>query len=278
MGLALADHATRAARLLAIASDALALDVPRLLQSGGRALQRTEVLQPILVAVGLGAAYALEEAVGMPLLAMGHSLGELTAALYARGVDDEAAIAIAKVRGEAMAAAARTHPGGMVATAGTASVRARAAELGLDLAAENAPDEVVFAGESDACRALAREPGAQPLRVLGPWHARTMASAAPALAAAIVSRLGAQRCAFVTATTGRIENDPSAIAAALEVGLTSPVHFTRALRAARDATEHFVAPCPGRLMRALIRRNLDLAALRLDDVADLDVATRTLRP
>jgi acyl transferase domain-containing protein len=147
----------------------------------------------------------------------------------------------------------------------------------LDLAAENAPDERVFAGTLDACRALGREPGTQPLRVLGPWHARTMASAAPALAGALQGRIGERRCAFVTATTGRLENDPDAIATALVAGLTTPVRFTRALSAARGATEHFVAPCPGRLMRSLVRRNLELGARLLDDVADLDAATRALR-
>jgi len=277
MGLALSDHAPRAKRLLAIVSDTLALDVPRLLTSGGKLLSRTEVLQPVLVAVGLGAAYALEDAVGLPMLAMGHSLGELTAALYARGTSDEAAIEIAKVRGEAMAEAARAHPGGMVATDGNPKARARATELGLDLAAENAVDEVVFAGAIDGCRTLTLEAGAQPLRVFGPWHALSMASAGPKLAQALQGRLGERRCAFVTATTGRLENDADAIAAALVAGLTSPVRFTRALSAARGATDHFAVPCPGRLMRSLVRRNLDLAALLLDDVADLDVATRTLR-
>lgn len=279
MGIALAERSPRARQLLALASDAVALDLPRAMESGARALERTEVLQPALVAIGLGAAYLLEERVGLPSVALGHSLGELTAALYARGVTDERAIAIARARGEAMAEAARRAPGGMLATSGGEAIAAAAASFGVSLAAENAPDEVVYAGTLDGLRALAKSAGAgsRMLRVGGPWHAPSMATAGPALEAALAGALGARRCALVTATTGTLAHDVAAIESALVRGLSMPVRFTRALLAARGATDKFVAPCPGRLMRTLVRRNLDLGAHLLDDLADLDAAERELR-
>ena len=80
MGLALAATDARARRLLEVASDVTGVDVPRALERGGRALSRTEVIQPVLVAVGLGFAHAWTEREGPPDVVLGHSLGELTCA------------------------------------------------------------------------------------------------------------------------------------------------------------------------------------------------------
>ncbi|HEX3483138.1 MAG TPA: acyltransferase domain-containing protein, partial [Kofleriaceae bacterium] len=69
----------RARPLLDAASDAAGCDVHALLVRGGRALARTEVLQPALVAACLIAADALAEAGVAPDAVCGHSLGELAA-------------------------------------------------------------------------------------------------------------------------------------------------------------------------------------------------------
>jgi [acyl-carrier-protein] S-malonyltransferase len=278
MGVALMQRSARRRQLLELASEVVGLDVVRAIERGGRALERTEVLQPVLVAVGLGAAYALEEVAGPPSLVLGHSLGELAAALYARGVGDEVALRVARARGEAMAEAARGHPGGMLATRGEPETLERARSLGLSIAAENAPDEVVVAGALPAIRTLAGELGhrAQLLRVAGPWHAATMASAAPSLEAALAGKLGDRRVGFVSATTGTLVDASHDIERALVEGLFRPVRFTEALSTARKSSAHFVAVSPGRLMRGLVRRNLGLEALCLDDASDLEVTARAL--
>lgn len=269
MGLALAAEDARARRLLDVASDVTGLDVPRALERGARALSRTEVLQPVLAAVSLGAAHAVEAALGPAALVLGHSLGELAAALHASGVDDERAIRIARARGEAMARIAEAHPGGMLATTGGEETRARAAALGLDVAAQNAPDELVLAGETTALATLAKEIGARAraLRVAGPWHARSMAAAAPALEAALAG-LGAPRMPVLSAVTGAPCADGDELRRLLVRGLSEPVRWSDAVRASRERVSRWVALPPGKVIASLLSRN-GVSAVRVETLADV---------
>lgn len=268
MGLSLAAVDARARRLLSIASDVVGLDVPRALERGSRALGRTEVLQPVIAAVSLGAAHAAEAALGAPSAVLGHSLGELSAVLYACGTDDEAAIRIAHARGEAMARAAEVAPGAMLATAGGEVVREQARRLGLDVAAENAPDELVLSGARDAVAALAKELGAaaRPLRTLGPWHAPSMAAAGPALAEVLRGALGPARMPVWSAVDGAAHTDPDALAALLVRGLSAPVRWTTVLAARGGAPAVVLAP--SKVVASLLGRNR-LAAVRIDRPEDL---------
>lgn len=273
MGLELAARSTRAAKLLRLVSDAVGHDVPRAIERGGRALTRTDVLQPTLVAVSLAAAHALEERGLFPDVVVGHSLGELTAVAIATALPDEVAIGLAVERGRAMQAAAEVSPGGMCAVrSGSPRALSDAVEAalacGATLAAENAPDERVVSGSTDVIRAvLARlGPLASPLRTVGAWHSPAMASAAaalrPHLALALAGR--AHRCRVISAVDVAVLEDSAAMAAALSRGLVEPVRFVEALAlaASTGAGRAHVLP-PARVMRSLVRRAQ--VALVLDD-------------
>jgi [acyl-carrier-protein] S-malonyltransferase len=270
MGLPLAAEDARARRLLELASEVTGLDVPRALERGARALSSTEVLQPVLAAVALGAAHAAEKVLGPPALVLGHSLGELAAVLYACEVDDERAVAIARARGEAMAEAARRCPGGMLATHAADDVRARAERLGLDVAAENADDELVFSGDTAALVALAKELGARAraLRALGPWHARSMAAAAPALDEALRGVLGPARVPVVSAVTGEEVRDGAELARLLVRGLSEPVRFAAAVRASRALVHRWLVVPPGKVVASLLTRN-GATPVRADTLGEL---------
>jgi len=69
----------RSRPLLDAASDATRADIRALVLRGGRALARTEVLQPALATVCLIAAAALDDHGVRPNVVCGHSLGELVA-------------------------------------------------------------------------------------------------------------------------------------------------------------------------------------------------------
>jgi (acyl-carrier-protein) S-malonyltransferase len=144
-------------------------------------IRDTAVTQPLIVAFGLAVAAELSLS-GVDATA-GHSVGELTAAAVAGVFSPEAAVALASVRGQAMAAACAQDQTGMSAVLGgdPDTVVARLGELGLSPANRNGGGQIVAAGPVAALKALAAEPpsGARviPLSVAGAFHTPYMASA-----------------------------------------------------------------------------------------------------
>ena len=146
----------------------------------------TSVAQPLLVA----AALAVAGLIGEPDAAAGHSVGELAAGAIAGVMSAEDAIALTRVRGEAMAAACGAEPTGMSAVLGgdEATVLAAIADAGLTPANVNTAGQIVAGGTLDQLAAFAASPPAgarvRPLRVAGAFHTSHMAPAVTALAAA----------------------------------------------------------------------------------------------
>jgi [acyl-carrier-protein] S-malonyltransferase len=177
-GVALALRTSGGERLLERALDAVSLDLPGLRAQAGRALERTSVLQPVLTAVCLAVHAVLRAAGVTPALVLGHSLGEVAAFAAAGAFSDEDAVALAAERGAAMEEAARAAPGGLLAVASMEEAqRLLAAVPGLELAAHNAPDEVVVCGSEAALAAAARHTSVRRVPVSGPWHSLAMVPA-----------------------------------------------------------------------------------------------------
>lgn len=151
-------------------------------------IKDTAKTQPLLVAAGLLAAEQL------PLedvaIVAGHSVGELTAAAVAGALSPEDAVALAGLRGEAMAAACNTEPTGMSAVLGgdPDEVLARIADCGLTPANRNGAGQMVAAGSQAGLEQLAASPPAKarviPLSVAGAFHTAVMAPAEQRLAEA----------------------------------------------------------------------------------------------
>jgi [acyl-carrier-protein] S-malonyltransferase len=146
----------------------------------------TSVAQPLLVA----AALAVAGLIGQPDVAAGHSVGELAAGAIAGVMSAEDAIALTRVRGEAMAAACGAEPTGMSAVLGgdEPAVLAAIADAGLTPANVNTAGQIVAGGTLEQLAAFAASPPAgariRPLRVAGAFHTSHMAPAVVALAAA----------------------------------------------------------------------------------------------
>jgi len=274
MGLALARAEPDAAAMLAIASEVTGVDVPRALERGGRALGATEVLQPVLTAVGLASARALSRRGIRPAFVAGHSLGELTAACFAAELDPRDAIELAAVRGAAMARAAAEAPGGMVALrASEEEVQAALDELpGLELAAVNARDEVVLAGpnlDSALARFGAR---AAKLRVAGAWHSSAMRSAVEPVRARLAAKL-----AEASFSARLLASSEGSITDVLAEGIVRPVRFTDVLaRLEREGVRRVIACAPSRVVRSLVRRSLRarVELFGADDPRSLDALAR----
>ena len=271
-GRALLEHAAAAAQV----------PLARLVERGGRALDRTEILQPALTAVALHAARALELEGVTPIAVAGHSLGELAAWSAAGAVSAEDAVDLAALRGRLMAREAARSPGSLLALldgSDAAVHRALAAGLphgALAVAAWNAPDEVVLTGAPAALAAAAFVVPARPLPVEGAWHSPAMTDAVSELRAALhaaprrplVCPLIANRDGF-SAAEDRIPD-------LLAEQLTHPIHWTRTLATLTNlGVTDYVTVGPGAVLRGLVRKCLG-ASTRVHCTEDAADRRRTL--
>jgi [acyl-carrier-protein] S-malonyltransferase len=183
MGLELARTYPPAAELWAHASEAADKDLLRLSETGGRALLRTEYLQPALTAVAMGAASFLHDEGIAPAIALGHSAGEVGALALAGHMGFEAACDLSAKRGRAMARAARAQPGGMAAVRGCDAKLRDVVKHGSTAGAifaggQTTVDTHLVTGDRAALRAASSIEGVSSLPISGPWHSPFMEGAA----------------------------------------------------------------------------------------------------
>jgi [acyl-carrier-protein] S-malonyltransferase len=183
------DHPAAAA-VLEQAEKITGLDLIRLGTTGDAdEVRDTAVAQPLLTALALATAAALELSPSSLDVVAGHSIGELTAAALAGSISYEVALQIAGERGAAMAAACAAAPTGMTAVLGGDADELEAAldRLGLVAANVNGAGQTVVAGPLDKLAELAETPPTKarlrPLAVAGAFHTSAMAPARDALQA-----------------------------------------------------------------------------------------------
>jgi [acyl-carrier-protein] S-malonyltransferase len=186
-----------AAAALREAEAVTGLDLIRLGTTGtADEVRDTAVAQPLLTALALATAAALELQPSDIDIAAGHSIGEVSAAVLAGSLTSQTALRLARERGAAMAAACAAAPTGMTAVLGgdEAELDALLASLGLVAANRNGAGQTVVAGPLDALAALAAAPPARarlrPLAVAGAFHTSAMEPARQALAS-LVAELSA---------------------------------------------------------------------------------------
>lgn len=195
MGLELARCYPPAAKLWERASEAAGKDLLSVSEIGGRSLLRTEYLQPALTTVALSAASFLRDEGVEPSFALGHSAGEVGALALSGHLSFEEAGYLSAMRGRAMAAAARTHPGGMAAVHGSVPRLDEVLALGrragaIFHAGQTTADTHLIAGEHAALRAAASVDRVSPLPVSGPWHSPLMQDAVAELQPLAESLIG----------------------------------------------------------------------------------------
>ena len=256
--------------LLEEAARQVSLDVRGLFAAGGRALERTEVQQPALTALCLGIHAELLARRVRPDIVAGHSLGEVAACAAAGAMGAKEAVALAAVRGRLMAREAARHPGGMLAV--TAEGRG-VAEAALDLAREhglaaiaahNAPEQWVIAGDWPALRAVAARYSTTHVPVAGPWHTEAMAGAVDEFREAARGAVrGTLTAVLVANRTGACVTDARELPDLLAGQFTHPVEWDATMRTISAAgVSDVVVLGPGKALRGLARRGLP-AAVRL---------------
>lgn len=229
------------------AAHAAGLTVEDVLAKGQRALERTEVLQPVLTAVTLSIWEAARADGLSPSVVMGHSLGEIAAWSASGAITAEESVELAAIRGRLMAREAAANPGGMVAVAGISVL-----PPGVTIGAVNAPDEIILTGENAALRAV---PHARRLPVAGAWHSPLMRGAAADFAAALDAvSISHSTITLVQGGTGEVD---APMAPHLVRQLTETNRFMDALATLKTLGVTEIVTCgPGAVLRSLVARNL----------------------
>ena len=267
MGRSLYENSPTARALYDEANRVLGWDLVRISFEGPEAeLTQTRVCQPALFVHGLALLAILRERglAGEPAMALGLSLGEITA-LTAAGVFDFATgLRVVGERGRLMQAACEQTHGTMASIIGEerAAVAALCREFDVEMANLNCPGQIVISGDNakvGAAVAGARDRGMRkviPLNVAGAYHSRLMEPARTAFAAFLEPLpLSAPRLTVFSNTTGAPVAEPAEIRAALVRQIVSPVLWEDCLRAAAAAgATDFIELGPGAVLAGLARR------------------------
>jgi malonyl CoA-acyl carrier protein transacylase len=198
--------------------------------------------------------------------AAGHSLGEYAALVAAGALAFDDAVGLVAERAAAMADAGDLQDGGMVAMLGGEdhAVRALAQRLGLTIANDNAPGQLVLSGATEAvaqAEELARdETGARARRldVSAAFHSPLMQPAAARLAAAL------ERIEIGTPSFSVYANGTAApftdVRRELSENLLRAVRWRETMLALRAAgIERYVEHGPGAVLTGLVKRTLAAA-------------------
>ncbi|MEU7058519.1 ACP S-malonyltransferase [Streptomyces sp. NPDC046197] len=242
-------------------------------------IARTEHTQPLLVAQGLLVHEELAPAAaGQTAVAAGHSVGELTAAVYAGVLTPTDAVRLAAIRGRAMAAACAEAPTSMAAVVGgeEPQVLARIAELGLTAATFNGPGQIVAAGLVEDLEKLAAAPPpaatVKPLPVAGAFHTPYMEPARQTFAAAAAAvPFQRPRGLLLSNADGEVLATPEVIRGRLVEQVVRPVRWDLCLLSlARLEPELTVSLPPAKTLAGILkRRHPELAVLPVNSARDV---------
>jgi len=283
MGRSLHESSAGARALYEEAARVLGWDLAKVSFEGPEAeLTQTKVCQPALYVHGLALVAALEEKNLLPEvgMALGLSLGELTAHAAAGVFDFPTGLRIVAERGRLMQGACEQSAGAMAAVIGESreAVSELCRECGVEAANFNAPGQIIISGEKALVASAVEAAKARgmkkviPLNVAGAYHSRLMEPARSTFEAFLAPiPFRAPRFPVLTNTTGKFVSDPAAIKEALVRQVVSPVLWEDCMRSAAAAgAGPFWELGPGGVLAGLARRTDKAWAVRsFSEYADL---------
>jgi enediyne polyketide synthase len=236
--------------------------------SGGEV--RDELVQ-LSVVVGSVAGLGAMEQLGIEAdFGLGHSVGELTALHWAGVLDTEAALELARRRGEVMTEHA-SGEGGMASIEATDAIFTRImGDADVTVACFNSPLVKVVSGPKAAVEAVVERARAAdgaralPLPVVGAFHSPLMNEPAVAFEPVLAEQPFAplQRPVFSTVSGKRIGPDDD-VADLLRRQMTEPVLFVDAVEAAIDGTDLLIEVGPGQMLSRLMSEFVEVPAIPL---------------
>jgi len=265
------------------ASDALDLDLWKLVQEDEVALNQTENTQPAMLAAGYATYKVLSNEVDLsPICMAGHSLGEYSALVAAKSLDYFEAVKLVRKRAELMQSAVSSGTGAMAAILGlddekVIEICSQSKISGVVEAVNfNSPGQVVIAGESKAvnkaCESM-KEAGAKRALVLPvsvPSHCSLMNNAAQEFSYSV------DAVNFKTGETSVLHNvdasfadDANEIKLKLVEQLCKPVLWTSSVQKMQQlGVEKLIELGPGKVLAGLTKRiDNSLSSLAVIDTA-----------
>lgn len=251
------------------ADEALGFSISRLCFEGSEEdLKLTENTQPAILTVSVAAYRALESHGVTPDFGAGHSLGEYSAVVAARGLDFPIAVTLVRKRGRYMQEAVPAGTGAMAAIMGlsptdVAEVCKKAAENEIASPANlNSSEQTAISGHAGAVKRaveIASQSGAKRaviLAVSAPFHCELMAPAQKRLEAELRAA-NFRNLQFPVVTNVDAEAITSGEEArdALIRQVTQPVRWLDSVREMIDSgVTIFVEVGPGRVLSGLLRQ------------------------
>jgi [acyl-carrier-protein] S-malonyltransferase len=269
MGKELHDAEPAARAVFDEADDALGFRLSTLCFEGPDAeLSLTANTQPAILTTSIAALAVLRQRTGLvPALAMGHSLGELSALVAVGALRFSDAVRLVRLRGQAMQEAVPAGTGAMAAVIGMsdAEVEALCADAAQGQvcapANENGGGQIVVAGHAEAVERLVglakdRKRRAIPLKVSAPFHCALMQPAAARLAAALAEiEVGPMSAPVVTNVEAEPNDDPRRVAELLVRQVTSRVRWEASVRkAVHMGVGRAIEIGHGKVLAGLVRR------------------------
>ncbi|MDA8981554.1 ACP S-malonyltransferase [Candidatus Thioglobus sp.] len=267
------------------ASDAINVDLWKIVNEDQELLNLTENTQPVMLAAGYATYRVLAGEVNlMPFSIAGHSLGEYTALVASGSLSFFDAVQLVKKRAELMQAAVPTGSGSMAAILGLDDTRVieiclKASDKGVVEAVNfNSPGQVVIAGEKDAvvhaCE-LMKKAGAKRALVLPvsvPSHCSLMKDAAMDFKHSVDNinfQMGSEK--VLHNVDADCSNNIEEIKSKLVEQLYKPVLWTSIVHKMKDSgVEKIIETGPGKVLAGLTKRiDKSLSASAIIDVTKL---------
>jgi [acyl-carrier-protein] S-malonyltransferase len=286
MGKDLAERFSAARQTFEAIDDALGFRLSQVMFEGPEdALTATSNAQPAILAHSAAVFAVLQTAVGSPVAAAGHSLGEYSAYVTAGALNASDAAALVRQRGDLMQRAGQERPGAMAVVLGlpaadvTAACHESSAKETIAVAANlNAPDQTVISGDPEAvaragkaCRARGAKRVIE-LKVSGAFHSPLMAPAANRLRIALAKApFGEPAFPVIANATAEAVTTAARARRLLVDQLTAPVRWVECIdHAVRIAGEgaRFIEIGPGSVLTGLLKRSLPHAQVMSVGTAD----------
>jgi [acyl-carrier-protein] S-malonyltransferase len=273
----------KAAELIGNWSEVIGIDLKRLGTSADAdEIRDTANAQPLLVAGGLIGALRLfgEKLMNVSYVA-GHSVGEITAAVFAGALDQVSAMKLVATRGAQMAIAAKGSNTGMSAVLGGERdvVVSAITAAGLTAANENGAGQIVAAGSLTALAALAENPPegsrVRALAVSGAFHTSTMVPAVSHLATLAASLNTAEpKIPFISNKDGAVIENGREILDRIVGQIAGPVRWDLCMEtmAMCGVTGVIEVPPAGTLAGLVKRAHSEIQTFTLKGPEDLDAA------
>jgi len=265
------------------ASDALNLNLWKLVQEDEDALNQTENTQPAMLAAGYATYKVLSNEVDLsPICMAGHSLGEYTALLAAKSLNYFEAVKLVRKRAELMQSAVPSGAGAMAAIIGlddekVIEICSKSKISGVVEAVNfNSPGQVVIAGENEAvnkaCESM-KEAGAKRallLPVSVPSHCSLMNNAAQEFSYSVNAlnfKMG--ETSVLHNVDASYADDTNEIKLKLVEQLCKPVLWTSSVQKMQQlGVEKLIELGPGKVLAGLTRRiDKSLSSLAVVDTA-----------